>query len=101
MVDEQHIRIAARGLFDGLAGADGHDVHVDAGGLGEFRQDVAEQAGVLRRCRRRDGDEVGRIRHTAREQYGGHGEGCKELGFDKAHGAFPFNGMDIVMFYHA
>ncbi len=47
-VHQKDVAIAVRRILDGLAGADCHHANVDAGLLLEHRQDVIEQAGVLR-----------------------------------------------------
>ena len=56
MVDQQHIGIAPPRQPDRLTGAHGDNPDLDPGGLGESRQDVIEQAGILGRRGRRDGD---------------------------------------------
>ena len=53
---EQHVRIASTGNPNRLTGADGHGFHPDTGLRLEARQDVAEQAAVLRRRGRRNND---------------------------------------------
>ena len=53
---EHHIGIAAPGGVERLAGALRHHLHVDAGLFLEDRQQIAEQAGILRRGRRSDND---------------------------------------------
>jgi hypothetical protein len=48
-VHEQHVGVAAPAGVERLAGALRHHLHIDAGLGLEQRQDMAEQAGVLRR----------------------------------------------------
>jgi hypothetical protein len=73
VVHEQHVGIAAARHVDGLAGAQGHHLHVDARGLLEQRQDVAEQARLLGGRGGRDDDAL-RERGTADEQTGRQGD---------------------------
>jgi len=47
VVDEQHVSVAPARHVDGLPGSQRHHLHVDATGLLERRQDMAEQAGLL------------------------------------------------------
>jgi len=58
VMDEDHIGIAAPRQIERLAGAQGDDAHLDAVGLFENRQHVAEEAGLLGRGGRGDGDEA-------------------------------------------
>ena len=55
-VDEHHVGIAAATRIERLPSPLRDDLHVDAGLLLEHRQDVPEEARVLRRCRRGDDD---------------------------------------------
>ena len=55
-VHEHHVGVAAPAGVERLAGALRHHLHVDAGLGLEQRQDVAEQAGILRRGGRGDDD---------------------------------------------
>ncbi|MHC2682121.1 hypothetical protein ACVJDU_003685 [Bradyrhizobium diazoefficiens] len=52
VMDEHHVGIASPPDIQRLAGADGYDLHVDALGLREQRQQIAEQTRLFRRCRR-------------------------------------------------
>ena len=58
VMDEQHVGIALLADLEGLAGPDRDDAHLDAGLLGEDRQQIFEQPAVLGRGRGRDGDEA-------------------------------------------
>src|SRR5215467_1719076 len=58
-VHEQHVGVATSAGVERLAGALRHHLHIDAGLGFEQRQDVAEQAGVLRR--RGGGDHNGLV----------------------------------------
>ena len=55
-VHKDDVSISAPAGIERLAGALRDDFHLDAGLLLEQRQDVTEQAGILRRCRRRHHD---------------------------------------------
>src|SRR3546814_8130433 len=55
---EEHVAVAVLRVLDRLAGADGDHAHLDAGLLGEERQHVVEQPGVLRRGGRLHDDEL-------------------------------------------
>ena len=57
-VHEHHVGVAAPAGVERLPGALRDHLHVDAGLRLEERQDVAEQAGVLRRCGRGDDDRL-------------------------------------------
>jgi hypothetical protein len=48
MVHEQDIGIAALGVLDRLARTHGDYTHFNSGGLLKFRQNIAEQPGILR-----------------------------------------------------
>ena len=65
-VHEHHVGIAAPAGVERLAGALRDDLHVDAGLGLEQRQDVAEQAGILRRGGRGDDDRFVLRRRAAR-----------------------------------
>ena len=56
VVNEQHIGVAPAAHVDGLAGADRHHFHVDAGGFLELRQQIRKQPRLLGRGRRRHHD---------------------------------------------
>ncbi len=56
-VHEHDVGVAAPREVERLPGAERHDAHLDAGLLLEDRQQIAEQARLLGRRRRRDGDE--------------------------------------------
>ena len=56
IVHEHDVRVAAPADVEGLAGAERHDLHRDAGIGSEERQEMAEQARLLGRGRRGDGD---------------------------------------------
>jgi hypothetical protein len=56
-VHEQDIALAALADLERLAGADGNNIDIDAARLPELRYEVAQQAGLLRRRGRGDGDE--------------------------------------------
>ncbi len=53
-VDKHHVGIPAAARVERLACTLCDDLHVDASLFLEHRQDVAEEAGILCRCRRRD-----------------------------------------------
>src|SRR3546814_10407463 len=55
---EENVAVAVLRVLDRLAGADGDHAHLDAGLLGEERQHVVEQPGVLRRGGRLHDDEL-------------------------------------------
>jgi hypothetical protein len=57
-MDQHHIGIAPLAQAQRRAGAHGHDPHGDAGGGGELRQQVIEQARIGGRGGRRQGDEA-------------------------------------------
>ena len=71
-MDEHDVGIAAPGGVERLSGALRHHLHVDAGLRLEHRQDVAEQAGILRRGGRGDDDRFvlreGVARRTAKRR---------------------------------
>ena len=58
VVDEHHVGVAAPADVERLTGAERDDAHLDAGLLGEARQQVFEQPGLLGRGRRGNGDEA-------------------------------------------
>ncbi len=80
-VDEDDVGVAAAAGVERLAGALRHHLHVDAGLGLEQRQDVAEQAGILRRGGGGDDD-----RFVLRQR-----RRCAENGKGRAenNGAFP------------
>lgn len=77
VVHEDQVRIAAPPDIERLAGAERHHARGDAGRPGEGRQDVTEEAGLLRAGGGGDGDApLLRRRGRRQRQEDGSGEGC-------------------------
>jgi hypothetical protein len=55
-MDEHHVGVAASTNVEGLTCTDGNYLHANTSGFGEDRQEMPEQARLLRGCRRRYGD---------------------------------------------
>jgi hypothetical protein len=70
---EHHIGVAAARGVERLAGALGDDFHVDPGLLLEDRQQIAEQAGILRRRGRGDHDGLFLSHNRRSKRNGGDG----------------------------
>ncbi len=73
-MDEHDIGVAAAAGVERLTSALRHHLHVDAGPGLEQRQDMAEEAGILRRGGRGDDDRPLLGKGGAAEQDGGDGD---------------------------
>ena len=89
-VHEHHVGVAAPAGVERLAGALRHHLHVDAGLGLEQRQDMAEQAGVLRRGGGGDHDRLVLRERGRGEQRDGGGENEKTRRVSMALSSFRF-----------